>query len=182
MAGGKKGEAVSASKRLPFCASPISSWRGGTARLAASFDESVAATFALPFARRRDLQRRNRCYWGVVNGVQSTNPSRLRRPGAIRYVRFTEGFRTPALGRRAGPGAGAGVRKPRKGETAGRKRRGLAGRDLWGFEGRGRIADVAAGAKGGRRCRRERTRRAFSGARMRAAGMGAASGERPRRS
>ena len=79
------------------------------------------------------------------------------------YVRYTEGFRTPALGRRAGPGAGAGVRKPRKGETAGRKRRGLAGRDLWGFEGRGRIADVAAGAEGGRRCRRERHDGPFRG-------------------
>jgi hypothetical protein len=45
----------------------------------------------------------------------------------------------------AGTGRGAGVRKPRKEETAGRKRRGLAGRDLWRFWGRGRIAQVAAG-------------------------------------
>ena len=52
-----------------------------------------------------------------------------------------------ALCRRAGTGRGAGVRKPRKEETAGRKRRGLAGRDLWGFWGRGRIAHVAAGLR-----------------------------------
>jgi hypothetical protein len=63
---------------------------------------------------------------------------------AIRNVRLTEGFRTAALCRRAGIGRGAGVRKPRKEETAGRKRRVLAGRDLWGFWGRGRIAHVAA--------------------------------------
>ena len=43
---------------------------------------------------------------------------------------------------------GAGVRKPRKEETAGRKRRGLVGGELWGFEGRGRIA---GGGCGGRR-------------------------------
>ncbi len=40
---------------------------------------------------------------------------------------FTEGFRTAALCRRGGFN-GAGVRKPRKGETAGRKGRGLVGR------------------------------------------------------
>jgi hypothetical protein len=101
---------------------------------------------------------------------------------ATRNVRFTEGFRTAALCRRAGTGRGAGVRKPRKEETAGRKRRGLAGRDLWGFWGRGRIADVAAGVEGSRCYRQERTRRAFSGARMRAVGVGAAAGESLRRS
>ena len=101
---------------------------------------------------------------------------------AIRYVRFTEGFRTAGLCRRAGTGRGAGVRKPRKEETAGRKRRGLAGRELWGFWGRGRIAHVAAGVEGSRCYRQERTRCAFSGARMRAAGVGAAAGESLRRS
>jgi hypothetical protein len=99
-----------------------------------------------------------------------------------RDVRFTEGFRTPALCRRAGTGRGAGVRKPRKEETAGRKRRGLAGRELWGFWGRGGIAHVAAWVEGGRCYREERTRRAFSGARMRAAGVDAAAGESLRRS
>ena len=58
-----------------------------------------------------------------------------------------------------------------KEETAGRKRRGLAGRELWGFWGRGGIAHVAAGLESGRCYREERTRRAFSGARMRAAGV-----------
>jgi hypothetical protein len=82
----------------------------------------------------------------------------------------------------AGTGRGAGVRKPRKEETAGRKRRGLAGRELWGFWGRGGIAHVVAGVEGGRCYREERTRRAFSGARMRAAGVGAAAGESLRRS
>jgi len=48
---------------------------------------------------------------------------------------------------------GAGVRNPRKEETAERKGRGLVGRDLWGFEGRGRIARVVAGA-GGAQCYR----------------------------
>jgi hypothetical protein len=96
--------------------------------------------------------------------------------------RFTEGFRTAALCRRAGTGRGAGVRKPRKEETAGRKRRVLAGRDLWGFWGRGRIAHVAAEVESSRCYRQERTRRAFSGARMRAAGVGAAAGESLRRS
>ena len=49
----------------------------------------------------------------------------------------------------------------------------MAGRALWGFEDRGRIADVAAGAEGGRCCRRERTTTGlFGGRRMRAAGMG----------
>ena len=91
------------------------------------------------------------------------------------------GFRTPALCRRAGTARGAGVRKPRKEETAGRKRRGSAWRDLWGFWGRGGIAHGAAG-EGGRCYREERTRRAFSGARMRAAGAGEAAGERLRRS
>jgi hypothetical protein len=101
---------------------------------------------------------------------------------AIRNVRFTEGFRTPALCRRAGTGRGAGVRKPRKEETAERKRRGLAGRELWGFWGRGGIAHVAAEVEGGRCYREERTRRAFSGARMRAAGVYAAAGESLQRS
>jgi hypothetical protein len=58
----------------------------------------------------------------------------------------------------------------------------LAGRELWGFWGRGGIAHLAAGVEGGRCYRQERTRRAFSGARMRAAGVGAAAGERLRRS
>jgi hypothetical protein len=94
----------------------------------------------------------------------------------------TEGFRTLALCRCVGTGRGAGVRKPRKEETAGRKRRGLAGRELWGFWGRGRVAHVAAGVEGSRCYRQERTRRAFSGVRMRAAGVGAAAGESLRRS
>jgi hypothetical protein len=88
----------------------------------------------------------------------------------------------PALCRRAGAGRGARLRKPRKEETAGRKRRGSAGRELWGFEGRGRIGHMAAGAGYSRCWRRKRTRRAFSGARARAAGVGAAAGESLRRS
>lgn len=100
----------------------------------------------------------------------------------IDFRALIRGFRTAALCRRAGTGRGAGVRKPRKEETAGRKRRGLAGRELWGFWGRGGIAHVAAGVEGGRCYREERTRRAFSGARMRAAGVGAAAGERLGRS
>src|SRR5580704_15953789 len=63
---------------------------------------------------------------------------------------------------------GAGVRKPRKEETAGRKRRGLVGGELWGFEGRGRIAGAVAGAGGSHSYRwarrRERVRsRAYEG-------------------
>ena len=38
--------------------------------------------------------------------------------------------------------AGAGVRKPPKEETAGRKGRCLVGRDLWGFEDRGWLACI----------------------------------------
>ena len=41
---------------------------------------------------------------------------------------------------------GAGVRKPPKDETAGRIWRCRVGPDLWGFEGRGRVARVVAGA------------------------------------
>ena len=58
-------------------------------------------------------------------------------PRLDRNVRFTEGFRTAALCRRVGTGRGAGVRKPRKEETAGRKRRALAGRTYGDF----RVAD-----------------------------------------
>src|ERR1700733_1554235 len=52
--------------------------------------------------------------------------------------RFLMTAKLKGFGRRpfagdAGAGRGAGVRKPRKEETAGRKRRGLAGRELWGF-------------------------------------------------
>ena len=72
---------------------------------------------------------------------------------------------------------GAGVRKPRKEETAGRKGRGLAGRDLWGFEGRRRIGRTAAGAGGARCYRCERRRRACSIASMGGAGVSAALGE-----
>jgi hypothetical protein len=39
-------------------------------------------------------------------------------------------------------------RKPAKEETAGRKRLHLSERDLWGFEGRGRSAGIAARAGG----------------------------------
>ena len=58
---------------------------------------------------------------------------------ATRYDRSAEGFRTPVPtlqdDRRA---PGAGVRKPRREETAGRRGRGLVGRDLWEFE---KVAD-----------------------------------------
>jgi hypothetical protein len=52
-------------------------------------------------------------------------------------------------------GAGAGVRKPPKEETAGRK--GSGGRDLWGFAGRGWSAGVGPEAVG-RRLRRSEGR------------------------
>jgi len=78
------------------------------------------------------------------------------RDKGISAVRMTPQWTTGMLkgfGRRpfagAAAGRGAGVRKPRKEETAGRKRRGLVGRDLWGLEGRVRIARVAARAGGG---------------------------------
>jgi hypothetical protein len=47
-----------------------------------------------------------------------------------------------------GCGVGAGVRKPPKEETAGGKRLCLAARDLWGFEGGGLSACIAARAAG----------------------------------
>ena len=101
----------------------------------------------------------------------------------LRDGRFLlKGFGRRPFAGEAGTGRGAGVRKPHKEETAGRKRRGLAGRELWGFWGRGGIAHVVKGVEGGRCYREERTRRAFSGARMRAAGVGAAAGESLRRS
>ena len=50
-------------------------------------------------------------------------------------------------------------------------------RALWGFEDRGRIADVGAVAEGGRCYCRESRRRAFWRPRMGAAGMGAPAGE-----
>src|SRR5208337_3019409 len=53
----------------------------------------------------------------------------------------------------------------------------LVGRDLWGFESRGRIARVAAGAGGAQSYRRERRRRACSIARIRGSGVSAALGE-----
>jgi hypothetical protein len=46
----------------------------------------------------------------------------------------------------------------------------LVWRDLWGFEGRGRLVCVAAGVSGVQSCRRERRRRACSVARMRGRG------------
>ena len=81
----------------------------------------------------------------VQNAVAERQASKV----AVCYVRNTGGFRTAPLCRRAGRGGGrgAGVRKPRKEETPGRKRRGLAGRNLWGFCGRGRSAYVAAGGR-----------------------------------
>jgi len=45
-------------------------------------------------------------------------------------------------------GIGAGVRKPPKEETAGRKRLCLAARALWRFEGRGLIACIGPRAGG----------------------------------
>ena len=67
---------------------------------------------------------------------------------------------------------GAGVRKPRKEETAGRKRCWLVGRDLWGFEDRGRSADVSAEPSGAQSCRREHRRRACSVVRRCGFGVG----------
>src|ERR1700722_19875839 len=72
---------------------------------------------------------------------------------------------------------GAGVRKPRKEETAGRKRRGLVGGELWGFEGRGRIAGAVAGAGGSHSYRWARRRRACSIASIRGPGVSPAPGE-----
>ena len=51
--------------------------------------------------------------------------------------------------RDGGAGCGAGVRKPPKEETAGRKGRCLVGRDLWGFEDRGRLACASGAAVAG---------------------------------
>src|ERR1700691_2205982 len=96
--------------------------------------------------------------------------------------RFLMTAKLKGFGRRpfagdAGTGRGAGVRKPRKEETAGRKRRGLVGRELWGFEGRGRIAGGAAGAGGSHSYRWERRRRACSIASIRGPGVSPAPGE-----
>ena len=64
---------------------------------------------------------------------------------------MVKGFgRRPIAGReRLGRWAGVGVRKPPKDETAGRIWRSWVGGDLWGFEGHGRIAQVAVGAEAG---------------------------------
>ena len=86
-----------------------------------------------------------------------------------------EGFRTPALcgtvvrrrGRRSKASQGGN-----RGEEGGC----LVGRDLWGFEDRGRLASGASAAGGARSCRRKRRWRAGSVARMRGAGVGAAVG------
>ena len=112
--------------------------------------------------RPRLTARRGRLHWGSRR----------------RYCndRFTEGFRMPALCRGTGPD-GAGVRKPRKEETAGRKRRGLVGGELWGFEGRGRIAGAVAGAGGSHSYRWARRRRACSIASIRGPGVSPAPGE-----
>src|SRR5208283_2409293 len=64
-------------------------------------------------------------------------------------------------------GARGSTRGRRSKASVRRKPRGgrgvvLVGRDLWGFEGRGRIERVAAGAGGAQSYRRERRRRAFS--------------------
>ncbi len=71
---------------------------------------------------------------------------------------------------------GAGVRKPPKEETAGRKGRCVAGRALWGFEARGRLAFVAAVGGGARSLRRNRRRRTCLIAEMHGFGAGAAVG------
>ena len=88
------------------------------------------------------------CAAAEPNYMNVPNPDST---AALCHLRCTEGFRMPApcAGASSGTGGGAGGRKPRKEETAGRKGRGLVGRDLWGFEGRGRIARAAAGAGGG---------------------------------
>src|SRR5271169_1639408 len=87
-----------------------------------------------------------------------------------------KGFGCRPFAEARGP-TGAGVRKPRKEETAGRKRRGLVGGELWGFEGRGRIAGAAAGAGGSHSYRWERRRRACSIASIRGPGVSPAPGE-----
>jgi hypothetical protein len=114
--------------------------------------------------------------WQGVRPVRQIGVHRDQK-GWLTFQPSYEGFGCRPLCRCAGAERGAGVRKPRKEETAGRKSRGLAGRELWGFEGRGRIGHMAAGAGCGQCWRRERTRRAFLGARMRAAAVGAAAGE-----
>src|SRR5208282_3505357 len=85
------------------------------------------------------------------------------------------------FGRRPFAGRSGGVRgrrsKASQGGNRGEEGRWLVRRDLWGFEGRGRSADGCSGAGGTDCCRRERTRRAFSRASMRARGVSAALGE-----
>ena len=108
----------------------------------------------------------------VHHGVGSEGWS-AERIYAVEWKMTPERRRRPALGARArmsrkvkgfdaGPLAdgrarsGAGVRKPPKEETAGRKGRGLVGRELWGFEDRGRLGRVGAGAGGAQSWRRKR--------------------------
>ena len=91
-----------------------------------------------PEASGRRL-RRSEGRWRACSIVQMRGLTASR--GAI-----GEGFRTPALCGRWG-GRGAGVRKPPKEETAGRKGP-FGGRDLWGFEGRGGSARGGPGPAG----------------------------------
>ena len=67
--------------------------------------------------------------------------------------------------------------KASQGGNRGEEGRCLVGRDLWGFEGRGRSAGGACGGRRRQSCRRERRRRGYSVARMGGSGVGAALGE-----
>ena len=66
--------------------------------------------------------------------------------------------------------------KASQGGNRGEEGRWLIGRDLWGFEDRGRLACVAAEAGGAQCCRRERGRRGCSVVRICGFGVGAALG------
>jgi len=63
------------------------------------------------------------------------------------FDRYGEGFRTPAPTRHRVPPRG---RRPKASQGGNRGQDGLclAGRDLWGIEGHGRLAFIAAGASG----------------------------------
>src|ERR1700727_2503432 len=95
-------------------------------------------------------------------------------PGDLTMAALLKGFGcrpfADARGRR-GPAFESLVRrKPRGG-------RGAVGGELWGFEGRGRIAGAAVGAGGSHSYRWERRRRACSIASIRGPGVSPAPGE-----
>src|SRR5271166_182465 len=99
------------------------------------FDRPIALAFwCTPWRSRAPQSRLCRPFGpptdGAVAGVVQRGPSEGRALTLGPRVQSpqAEGFRTPALCRRAGLDAGPSVRKPRKEETAGRKGRCLVGR------------------------------------------------------